>query len=71
MSYKRIEKSLENIILKSENYKNYKNKFTRNRKMNFRDYMISPFQKGKTTSMELDEYLKNRINTYKISISKQ
>ena len=41
MSYKRIEKSLKNIITKSENcenYKNIQNSFTRNRKMNFKDY---------------------------------
>lgn len=75
MSYKRIEKSLKNIITKSENcenYKNIQNSFTRNRKMNFKDYVwYLIFQKGRTASMELDEYLKHKNNTYKISISKQ
>lgn len=75
MSYKRIERSLENIILKTEKCEKYKSKqntFTRNRKMNFKDYVwYLIFQKGRTASMELDEYLKNKNNTYKISISKQ
>lgn len=75
MSYKRIERSLENIIEKSENcenYKNIQNSFIRNRKMNFKDYVwYLIFQKGRTASMELDEYLKHKNNTYKISISKQ
>ena len=51
MSYKRIERSLKNIIMKSENCENYKNtqkSFTRNRKMNFKDYVwYLIFQKGK------------------------
>ncbi len=75
MSYKRIEKSFKNIIIKSEICENYKydqRKFTRNRKMNFKDYIwYLIFQKGRTSSMELDEYLKSKNNTYKISISKQ
>ncbi len=75
MTYERIERSFENIIFKSknsENYKYYQSKFTRNRKMNFKDYIwYLIFQKGRTSSMELDEYLKNKNNTYKISISKQ
>lgn len=75
MSYKRIERSLKNIIMKSENCENYKNtqkSFTRNRKMNFKDYVwYLIFQKGRTASMELDEYLKQKNNSYKISISKQ
>lgn len=33
--------------------------------------MVSKFQKGRSTSMELDEYLKNKNGTYEISISKQ
>ena len=40
--------------------------------MDFTDcvwYLI--MQKGRTTSMELDEYLKNKNGRYKISISKQ
>lgn len=75
MSYKRVDKSLENIDIKSINNQGYKNKdnaFTRERKMGFKDfvwYLI--FQKGRTTSMELDEYLKNKNGTYEISISKQ
>lgn len=74
MSYERINQSVININVKSvknEIYKLEKNKFTRDRKMNFKDfvwYLI--FQKGKTTSMELDEYLKNKNDTYEISISK-
>lgn len=75
MSYKRIEKSFKNIIIKSEICEHYKydqRKFTRNRKMNFKDYIwYLIFQKGRTSSMELDEYLKSKNNTYKISISKQ
>ncbi len=75
MSYKRIERSFKNIVTKSENGDNYKydqRSFTRNRKMNFKDYIwYLIFQKGRTSSMELDEYLKNKNNTYKISISKQ
>lgn len=75
MSYKRIERSLKNIIIKSENNVNYRynqRSFTRNRKMNFHDYVwYLTFQKGRTTSMELDEYLKSKNNSYEISISKQ
>lgn len=75
MSYKRIDKSLEDIVRKSiENtkYKNNNRAFTRERKMNFKDFIwYLTFQKGRTTSMELDEYLKNKNGTYEISISKQ
>ncbi len=75
MSYERIEKSFKNIIIKCENsetYKNDKRSFIRNRKMNFQDYIwYLIFQKGRTSSMELDEYLKSKNNTYKIGISKQ
>lgn len=40
--------------------------------MNFKDYVwYLIFQKGRTACMELDEYLKHKNNTYKISISKQ
>lgn len=42
MLYKRIERNLENVILKSENCENHensKNKFTRNKKKNFKDYV--------------------------------
>ena len=75
MSYKRIDRSLKDIDTKSienQEYKNNDNAFTRDRKMGFKDfiwYLI--FQKGRTTSMELDEYLKNKNGTYEISISKQ
>ena len=75
MSYKRIDKSLEDIDTKSvenEGYKNKDNAFTRERKMGFKDFIwYLTFQKGRTTSMELDEYLKNKNGTYEISISKQ
>ncbi len=75
MSYKRIKRSLKNIIIKSADNKNYRynqSSFTRKRKMNFLDYVwYLTFQKGRTASMELDEYLKNKNNSYKISISKQ
>ena len=57
MSYKRIERSIEEIKIKSQN------------NQDFIWYMT--LQKGRTTSMELDEYLKAKNNTYKISISKQ
>lgn len=73
MSYKRINKSIDEI--KNKNSKMYKNNdkvFVRKRKMEFSDfvwYLI--MQKGRTTSMELDEYLKNKNGTYEISISKQ
>ena len=64
MSYERIDKSIYDISMKSTNNKNYKNKesaFTRYRKMGFKDYVwYLTFQKGRTTSMELDEYLKNK-----------
>ena len=73
--YKRIDKSLENIDIKSLNSQKYKNNisaFTRERKMGFKDFIwYLTFQKGRTTSMELDEYLKNKNGTYEISISKQ
>ena len=75
MSYKRINKSIKDIKRKNnqnEKYKTTNKVFVRNRKMNFTDfvwYLI--MQKGRTTSMELDEYLKNKNGTYKISISKQ
>ncbi len=75
MSYKRIDRSLEDIVRKSiENtkYKNNSRAFTRERKMSFKDFIwYLTFQKGRTTSMELDEYLKNKNGTYEISISKQ
>ena len=75
MSYERIKRSIQNIKIKSENkldYKINKNSFIRNRKMNFEDFIwYLTLQKGRTTSMELDEYLKCKNNTYKISISKQ
>lgn len=75
MSYQRINKSINDIKNKSENNEVYKNKntvFVRKRKMEFNDfvwYLI--MQKGRTTSMELDEYLKNKNGTYEISVSKQ
>ena len=73
--YKRIDKSLENINIKSIDSQKYKNSiksFTRERKMGFKDFIwYLTFQKGRTTSMELDEYLKNKNGTYEISISKQ
>ena len=75
MSYKRIDKSLNDIDVKNIRNKEYKNKdsaFTRERKIGFRDFIwYLTFQKGRTTSMELDEYLKNKNGTYEISISKQ
>lgn len=75
MSYKRIKRSIENIKNKSENNQEYKikeNSFIRNRKMEFEDFIwYMTLQKGRTTSMELDEYLKVKNDTYKISISKQ
>ena len=51
MSYKRIERSLKNIIIKSENCENYKDNqksFTRNRKMNFKDGTQRPLMMGLT-----------------------
>ena len=74
MSYKRINKSVKDIKEKNNQNGKYKNNnkvFVRERKMRFTDnvwYLI--MQKGRTTSMELDEYLKNKNGTYKISISK-
>ena len=73
MSYKRIKKSINEIKNKdSKMYKSNDKVFVRKRKMEFTDfvwYLI--MQKGRTTSMELDEYLKNKNGTYEISISKQ
>ena len=75
MSYQRINKSVNDIKNKNiekEDYKNNSKAFTRERKMGFKDfvwYLI--MQKGRTTSMELDEYLKHKNGTYEISISKQ
>ena len=73
MSYQRINKSVTDIKNKnSKMYKSNENVFVRKRKMEFTDfvwYLI--MQKGRTTSMELDEYLKNKNGTYEISISKQ
>lgn len=75
MSYERIDESVNNVIEKSIKNREYKNNiqaFVRERKMGFKDfvwYLI--MQKGKTTSMELDEYLKEKNGTYEISISKQ
>ena len=75
MSYKRIKRSIQNIKNKCKNNQDYKindNSFTRTRKMNFEDFIwYLTLQKGRTTSMELDEYLKSKNDTYKISISKQ
>lgn len=73
MSYQRVNKSIRNIKNKnSQTYKSSDKVFVRKRKMDFTDfvwYLI--MQKGRTTSMELDEYLKNKNGTYEISISKQ
>lgn len=73
MCYQRINQSIVKIQSKSSmNYKNKINAFIRQRKMNFTDYIwYLTLQKGRTTSMELDEYLKNKNGTYEISISKQ
>ena len=75
MTYRRIKRSIQNIKNKSKiniDYKITENSFTRNRKMNFEDFIwYLTLQKGRTTSMELDEYLKCKNDTYKISISKQ
>ena len=75
MSYKRVVKSVDDVNVKSNHNKDYKiseNAFLRKRKMEFRDYVwYLIMQKGRTTSMELDEYLKNKNGTYEISISKQ
>ena len=57
MSYKRINKSINEIKSKNSNmYKSNDKVFVRKRKMEFTDfvwYLI--MQKGRTTSMELDE----------------
>ena len=73
MSYQRISKSKKDIKTKNSNkYKNNEKAFVRKRKMEFTDYVwYLIMQKGRTTSMELDEYLKNKNGTYEISISKQ
>ena len=59
MSYKRINKSVKDIKEKNnqnEKYKNNSKAFVRERKMNFIDYVwYLIMQKGRTTSMELDE----------------
>ena len=75
MSYRRLNKSVKNVKNKSlhnEKYKSNNRVFVRKRKMDFNDfvwYLI--MQKGRSSSMELDEYLKNKNGTYEISISKQ
>lgn len=75
MSYQRINKIVNNIKNKSNDKEEYKNNgkaFVRQRKMGFNDfvwYLI--MQKGRTTNMELDEYLKHKNGTCEISISKQ
>ena len=75
MSYQRVNKSInyiDNKSIENEDYKNNSKAFVRERKMGFKDfvwYLI--IQKGRTTSMELDEYLKQKNGTYEISISKQ
>ena len=75
MSYKRIKRSINDIRVKSKinsEYKTTLNAFTRNRKMTFEDYVwYLTLQKGRTTSMELDQYLKNKNDSYEITISKQ
>ena len=73
MCYKRINQSIVEIKTKdSKNYKSNSNAFIRKRKMDFTDYIwYLTMQTGRTTSMELDEYLKNKNGTYEISISKQ
>ena len=75
MSYQRINHSIGDIKNKNtvkESYKNTESSFTRERKMGFNDYIwYLIMQKGRTTSLELDEYLKNKNGTYEISISKQ
>lgn len=75
MSYKRIDISIKETIELCDNnnkYKKGKKSFIRERKMNFKDFIwYLTFQKGRTTSMELDEYLKSKNDTYEISISKQ
>lgn len=73
MSYQRINKSIREIKRKdSKEYKSNENSFVRKSKMEFTDYVwYLIMQKGRTTSMELDEYLKSKNGTYEISISKQ
>lgn len=74
MGYKRVIKGIENIAKKGTAalYRTQENKFTRNRKMGQADLAwYLTLQKGRTSSVELDEYLKVKNGTYKISISKQ
>ena len=73
MSYKRINKSISGIKDRNSSiYKSNDKVFIRRRKMDFTDFVwYIIMQKGRTTSMELDEYLKNKNDTYEISISKQ
>ena len=73
MCYQRVNQSIIDIKNKnSNNYKSNNSVFVRKRKMEFTDYVwYLIMQKGRTTSMELDEYLKNKNGIYEISISKQ
>lgn len=74
MVYERINDGVEIIKRKCENniYKTDVTKFTRERKLTQEDFVwYLTLQKGRTTSMELDEYLKEKNGNYEIDISKQ
>ena len=62
MSYQRIKQSIIDIRNKNSNiYKSNSNTFVRKRKMEFTDYVwYLIMQKGRTKSMELDEYLRSK-----------
>lgn len=74
MVYERINEGIKKVRKKCESgeYKTDKTKFTRDRKLKQEDFVwYLTMQKGRTTSMELDEYLKGKNGNYEIGISKQ
>lgn len=74
MAYYRIKDSVETIIdkCKDVNYRTESTKFTRSRKLTQADMVwYLTMQKGRTTSLELDSYLKEKTGGYEIDITKQ
>jgi len=74
MSYERIEKSIEEMMKKSKDvtYRTDEKRFTRERKLTSTDIVwYLTMQKGKSTSVELEEYLKNKNGNYQMEVTKQ
>jgi len=74
MAYHRIKESVDALTFKCRDsrYRTEATKFTRERKLSQTDmawYLAT--QKGRTTSMELDSYMREKTGGYEIDITKQ